>query len=173
MALLAATNNQIPNNSILDHFNKQVYLGNQYSVNKSFTIGASEIPLLYLNNSQTGSPPNLKALFQNIFKMAFESASGSLTLNAYLDAVVTGGTPVTPINMRPSYGITNIVGTVVSSPTIVSIGTLVDTISGSNAQPVSSSELLKILDNTQNMLITGIGSGAGLLCNIILQWYEL
>lgn len=168
-----ATNRQVPDQSILDHFNKQVYLGNQYSVNKSFTIGASEIALLYLNNSQTGSSSNQKALFQNIFKMAFESASGNLTLNAYLDATVTGGTPVTPINMRPAYGITGIIGTVVSSPTISVIGTLVDTISGTSSQPVSSSEMLKILDNTQNMLITGIGSGAGLLCNVILQWYEL
>lgn len=173
MAFLPATNKQVPEHSILDHFNKQVYLGNQYSVNKSFTIGASEISLLYLNNSQTGSPTNQKALFQNILKMAFESASGNLTINAYLDASVTGGTTVTPINMRPAYGISNIVGTVVSSPTIVSIGTLVDTISGSSAQPVSSSELLKILDNTQNMLITGIASGAGILCNVILQWYEI
>lgn len=173
MAILAATNRQVPEHSIMDHFNKQVYLGNQYSVNKSFTIGASEISLLYLNNSQTGNQQNLKSLFQNVLKMAFESASGSLTINAYLDATVTGGTPVTPINMRPSYGISNIAGTVVSSPTIVSIGTLVDTISGSASQPVTSSEILKILDNTQNMLITGIASGAGILSNIILQWYEL
>jgi hypothetical protein len=173
MTLLPATNKQVPEHSILDHFNKQVYLGNQYSVNKSFTIGSSEIALLYLNNSQTGNQQNLKALFQNLFKMAFESASGSLTLNAYLDAVVTGGSPVTPINMRPAYGISNIVGTVVSSPTIGTIGTLVDTISGSASQPVTSSEMLKILDNTQNILITGIGSGAGLLCNVILKWFEI
>jgi hypothetical protein len=172
MAILAATYKQVPEHSILDHFNKQVYLGNQYSVNKSFTIGASEIPLLYLNNSQAGNQQNLKSLFQNNFKMAFESASGNLTLNAYLDATVTGGTPVTPINMRPSYGISNIVGTVVSSPTIVSIGSLVDTISGAAANPVSVSEMLKILDNGQNMLITGIASGAGIVGNVILQWYE-
>lgn len=173
MSILPATNKQVPEHSIMDHFNKQVYLGNQYSVNKSFTIGASEIPLLYLSNIQTGNIQILKGLFQNIFKMAFESTSGELTLNAYLNATVTGGTPITPINMRPSYGISNIVGTVVSSPTISNIGVLVDTISGTSSNPVSSSEMLKILDNNQNMLITGIASGAGILGNVILQWYEI
>lgn len=173
MAILPATSNQLPSNSIFDHFNKQVYLGNQYSVNKSFTVGASEIPLLYLNNAQTGSSQNQKALFQNILKVAFESSSGDLTINAYVNASVTGGVTVTPVNMRTSYGIANIVGTVVSSPTLVSIGTLVDSISGTFSTPVSSSETLKILDNGQNMLITGIASGAGILGNIILQWYEI
>lgn len=172
MAILAATNKQVPEHSIMDYFNKQTYLGNQYSVNKSFTVGASEIALLYLNNSQTGNIQNLKALFQNMLRVALETAGAEITINAYVNATVTGGTPVVPVNLRTSYGISNILGTVVSSPTISNIGTLVDTIS-SVSQSVGASQTLKILDNNQNMLITGIASGAGTLCNVILQWYEL
>lgn len=172
MTLLPATSRQIPDQAILDHYFRQSYLGNQYSVNKSFTVGSSEIPLLYLNNSQVGSPNNLKALFQNILKMAMETAGAEMTINCYINPTVTGGTPVVPINMRPAYGIANIVGTVVSSPTVVDIGTLIDTISAAS-QSVTSSELLKILDNGQSILITGIASGAGTLCNVILQWFEL
>jgi hypothetical protein len=172
MSLLPATNKQVPDHAIMDHFNKQVYLGNQYSVNKSFTIGTSEIALLLLNNVQTGSAVNQKALFQNIFKMALETPLVSLTFNAYLNPVITSaGTAVTPINMRPAYG-NNSIATVTSSPAFSSIGTLVDSISAAS-QSVSLSELLRILDNGQSLLITGIGSAAGILSNLILQWYEI
>ena len=66
MATLPATNKQIPDHSILDHFDKQTYLGNQYSASASFTVGASEIPLLLMTNVQTGSSSNFKALFQRL-----------------------------------------------------------------------------------------------------------
>lgn len=171
MATLITTVAQNSDKSILDLSGKQTYLGNQYSVNKSFTISTSEIPLLYLNNVQTSAAT--KALFQSLLRVALETNTNELTINVYVNPTLSGGSTVTPLNMRTSYGIANMVATVVSSPTVSSIGTLIDTISASPGQAVSESNLLKILDNGQSLLITGIASGTGTLCNVVLAWYEL
>jgi hypothetical protein len=173
MALLAATNKQVPEHSILDHFDKQIYLGNEYVASASFTVGASEIPLLLVTNVQTGNSSNFKALFVNMLKVVEKTASQSIILNVYINPTVTGaGTPITPVNLRSSYGVTNVVATIASSPSVSSNGTLVDSISAA-ALTVGVSTLLKILDQGQSILITGIASAASVSVGTILQWYEL
>jgi hypothetical protein len=172
MAILAATNKQVPDHSIMDRFNKQTYLGNQYSVNKSFTIGASETVLILLQNVQTGNQQTLLSLFQNLMKVSSQTASQSVILNAYINPTFSAaGTALTPVNMRSSYG-NNAIATVTYTPTVSVNGTLVDSISAA-ALSVSSSDLLKILDNGQNLLLTGTASASSTAINVIMQWYEL
>lgn len=288
---LAATNKQVPDHAILDHFDKQTYLGNQYSVNRSFTIGTAETPLILIQNIQSGNSTLFKALFQNLIKVSENTAAKSVMLNVYLNptfagagtqtvafvadvsgslnntyfllndeqgngyyvwfninsagtdpaiagrtgvevdgatnasaatlgsaakpliaalnsahsfgvsgtstititnlvvgpfvpasdgaaptgftfAVTSGeGSMITPVNMRPSYG-NNSVATVSINPTASANGTLVDTISAA-ALSVSSSNLLKILDEGQSLMITSTASTSSTAINVILQWYEL
>lgn len=173
MSYLAATNKQVPENAILDYFNKQVYLANTYSAAANFTVGASEIPLLLLSNLQTGNITNIKGLFQNFLKVIGKTASNSITLNAYLNPTVTGaGTAATIINLRPSYGVTGSLATIATSPSVSANGTLVDSISAP-ALSVGISQSLKILDQNQILLITGIASAASTSITAILQWFEI
>lgn len=172
MAILAATNKQLPENSILDANNKQIYLGNQYSASASFSVSTSEINLLLLQNLQTGNAGNFKSLFQNILKVSETTASQSILLNIYLNPTITGnGTTVVPVNMRFSYG-NNSIATITKNPTTSSNGTLLDVLSAA-ALSASMSNLLKILDEGQSLLITGTASNAATAINVILQWYEL
>jgi hypothetical protein len=172
MALLAATNRQVPDQSILDHFDKQTYLGNQYTVSQSFTIGSSETVLILLQNAQTGNAQILKSLFQNLLKVSSQTASQSIILNAYFNPTFSAaGTSLTPSNSRISYG-NNAVATATYTPTVSNNGTLIDTISAA-ALSVSSSQILHILDNTENLLITGIASASSTAIDVILGWYEL
>lgn len=176
MAFLAATSKQIPDHAILDFYNKQTYLGNQYSVSRNFSVGSSEIPLMLMqNNAQIVSPSNFISLFQNLLKVNGLTAAQSITLNVYLNPTITSaGTALTTINLRPSYGVTNSVGVLTYSPTIASNGTLVDSISAPAVSSANSS-LLKIIDGVvpQALLVTGIASAASTSVNVILQWYEL
>jgi hypothetical protein len=172
MGLLAATNKQVPEHSIMDHFDKQVYLGNQYTVNKSFTIGNSETVLILMQNVQTGNPQTLLGIFQNLLKVSSQTSGQSIILNAYVNPTFSAaGTALTPSNARVSYG-NNSVATVTYTPTVSVNGTLVDTISAASLS-VSSSNLLHILDNGQNMLITGIASASSTVIDVILGWYEI
>ncbi len=291
MTYLAATNRQVPDQSIMDLAGRQAYLGNQYSATKTITVGTQEIPLLLLYNSQTGSPQNFKSLFQNVLKVIENTASRSVILNVYLNptfatngiqtiafaadsggslnstffllndaqgngyyvwfninsagvdpavvgrtgvevagatnaaaatlgaaakaliialntglsfsatgtatltitniatgpftpavdgsaptsfvfAVTAGeGALVTPVNIRSSYG-NNSIAIISSTPTVSANGTLVDTITAI-AQASATSNLLKILDQGQSLLVTGIASGASASITTILQWFEI
>lgn len=169
---LAATNRQLPDHSIMDFFNKQTYLGNQYSANKVFSIGTTETPLLLLNNAQVGSVNNVKGLFKNLVKVVENTAAQTVILNVYTNPTVTGaGTPLTPVNMRSSYG-NNSVATLTFSPTVSANGALVDSISAL-ALGVGLSTILNILDQTQTLFVTGIASAAATSITAILQWYEI
>ena len=46
MAFLPATQRQVPEHAILDYFNKQTYLGNQYVATLASTVGTGETNLL-------------------------------------------------------------------------------------------------------------------------------
>lgn len=286
-----ATNKQLPDHSMLDHFNKQTYLGNQYSASSAFTVGTGETALILLNNIQSGSPQTFPALFQNLLKVVENTAAHSVILNVYLsptiaagaqtvalvadssgslnstfflldsafnkdlyyvwfsinsagvDPAVAGrtgikvsgatgataatlgaamvtaintaasfdftasgtstvtitnttfgpftgavdgsaptsftfavtagsGAPLTSVNMRSAYGTTNSVAQISKNPTASANGTLVDSISAA-AQSVSQSDLLRILDEGQSLLVTSIASASSTSINAILQWYEL
>lgn len=173
MSSLPATNRQVPDHSIMDHFGKQSYLGNQYSVFKDFTVSTSEIPLILLQNSQTGSPQNMVALFQNLIKVVENTAAKSIILNIYQNPTFSAaGSALTPVNLRPAYGILSAKAIATFTPTVSANGTLIDTISAA-ALSVGSSNQLNILDNLQNLLITGIASASGTAIDVIAQWFEL
>lgn len=170
MATLAATNKQVPDNSILDHFDKQTYLGNRFSASHTFTVGTSETALLLLQNIQTGNQQTLIGLFQDVIKVTENTASDSIILKVYSNPTATAGTAITPVNLRLAY--TNIpVATVTYSPTASSNGTLIDVISAAPLG-IGESDILKILDNNQSLLITGTASSAGTSVTVILQWRE-
>lgn len=167
MAFLAATKRQIPDQSIMDKFNRQIYLGNNYSVTRGFTVGTSETPLILLNNTNT-----TLALFQNLAMVSATTASNSVQVNVYLNPTVTvAGTALTPQNLRGSYG-NNSLATVTYSPTISVNGVLVDVLSAA-ALSNGMSNLLKILDNGQKLLLTSVASSASTNVTAILQWFEL
>lgn len=173
MALTPATNKQIPDHSIMDHFDKQVYLGQQYTATKNVTIGTSEVPLLLINNVQTGSSVNLKALFLNLLKVNTETALASVIINVYLNPTITAaGTALVPTNSRPAYGVASSIATITSSPTDSAIGTLLDSISCPTVN-TAVSNVLRVLDNGQSILITGLSTVASTAANITIQWYEL
>lgn len=172
MAFLPATAAQTSTNSILDAFNRQTYLGEQYSCSSSFTVGVTETPLMLLSNAQTGSIPNLKALFQNLLKVIDTSASNSIIINVYVNPTISvAGSAGTVVNLRPAYTGAS-VATIQISPTASANGTLVDSIS-TTTKSVSSSNLLKVLDNGTSLLVTGIASSSSTTITTILQWYEL
>lgn len=167
-----ASSKQVPDHAILDYFNKQTYLGNQYSVTKSFTVGSSETAILLLTNNYSVVGGTGIGLFQNLLKVVEETASQSIILNVYLNPTVSGaGTTLTPVNMRSAYG-NNSVATVAYSPTVSPNGTLVDSISAS-ALSVGQSNLMRVLDYGQVLLVTAIASASSTSINTILGWFEL
>lgn len=86
MALLPATNRQIPDHAILDQYNKQTYLGNTYSVNSAFTVGTSETNLFLLLNPTTSI-----GLFQNFLRGVENTAAQSVIFKMYLNPTVAAG----------------------------------------------------------------------------------
>lgn len=172
MAFLPATPKQIPDHSILDYYYKQVYLGNQYIVSLAGTaLTTSESNLLLLSNPgvQTGINP---ALFVRIKKSVCLTAANSALLRFYINPIVTGaGSAAVPINMRPAYGITNMVGVATTGPTTSSNGTLVDAI-GDGALVSAESDNIIILDPGKKLLVTGLGSDAVTVDGFV-SWYEL
>lgn len=177
MALTPATNRQIPDHAIMDFYNKQTYLGNQflYSLPDFEVTSTSETNLLLISNpavTTSSFPSGTVALFSNIRKLTTLTASQSAILRFYAAPTVTGGgTPVTPLNLRPASPTTSI-ATVATGPTTTSNGTLFDTIAAS-AFDSSLSQLLAILDPGQNMLVTVQASSATTFISYEIGWYEL
>jgi hypothetical protein len=170
---MATPNNQfqISEKSILDQFNRQTYLGTNYSVSHIFSVGTSETALMYLSNSQTTS--NVKAIFQNFLKAIDITNSQSVIINVYVNPTISAnGTALTPVNLRPASS-NNSIATITYNPTASANGTLVDAIGSSSTSNGNISEVLKILDQGQSILVTGIASAASTSVNVILQWYEL
>jgi hypothetical protein len=59
MALTPATGRQIPNESILDAFCKQTYLGNAYIVPTTVALSnTAETPIILIENPATQNFPN-------------------------------------------------------------------------------------------------------------------
>ncbi len=96
MALQPGTNRQVPDHSIMDAFNKQTYLGNQFVYSSSQTSGGSSETTLYLLRNpavtSSGFPANYTSLFVNFIKSVCITASQGVTLRAYLTPTVTAGT---------------------------------------------------------------------------------
>lgn len=173
-----ATNRQLPDNAILDLFNKQTYLGNRYTFVMAFTAaGTTEtVSLLLQNPAQTtvafpsqGGP---SSLFVDLRRMSGITAITSANImRTYLNPTVTAvGTAKTPINMRKASPNTSI-ASLHSGPTISANGTLIEAISSANPETIASGDLI-ILDPGQSLLIT-LQTETSAVINAQLSWYEV
>lgn len=162
------TSAQVPERSIMDYYNKQVYLGNQFIRAASVTPGATSEVLLYLlSNAST-----TKSLFQAHKKLITVTSAQTAIMRFYLNPTITGaGTPVTPTNLRIAN--TNAsVATLATGPSASANGTLICSLSSTPSVP-DSSEVMTILDPGQSLLITCQPSSNGTVILTEFSWYEL
>lgn len=91
-----ATNRQVPDHSIMDAFNKQNYLGNQFIFPFNSTIASTaETALILLSNpavTGSGFPSAYKAIFTNYMKSVCLTASQNATFRTYYAPTITAGT---------------------------------------------------------------------------------
>ena len=177
MTLTLATNRQIPDHAIFDHYNKQTYLGNRYSyVIATNTPGATtEVDLLLLKNTAVttrGFPSGNVSLFCDLRKATSLTASQSSIFKFYINpTITTAGTAKTPLNLRTGSPNTSIAA-LSTGPTIAAKGSLVDSINALTFVQAQS-DLLVILDPGKTMLVTVQTSSDTTDIQFGLSWYEL
>lgn len=142
--------NQQPNNAILDYFNKQIYLGNEYSLglNGVTLSGTDEVPFALIKNPVGNS----KAIFIAKFSLA---ADDEVFLRYYANPTISdNGTPEIPANLRIASDAQS-TSICYTAPTISSNGTFLFCIglSSSGASIVQNS-LQAIIDAGNSVLIT-------------------
>jgi hypothetical protein len=172
-----ATNRQVPEHSIVDHFNKQAYLGNQYIANTNVVTvtGTTEVPVLYIANPalvQT-APSNGIALFNEIQTLACIDPSGltGIVYRIYSNpTVVAGGSAIVPRNCRLASSNTSI-ATCLKSPTVTTMGTLLASLNV-GSQNTHMGNLMFIVDPNKSILITAQPS-ATTSALVVCSWYEL
>ena len=100
MASPALSNNQIPDKSILDQFNRQAYLGNEYTIalaGATITSAVVETPILLFNNPSTSG----KTAFHNLRRAAVLTSGNPCIFRFYFNPTITSnGTPITPACTR-------------------------------------------------------------------------
>lgn len=164
-----ATNKQIPDHSIMDFYNKQVYLGNQFIASyQAASSGMSEVPWMAITNAVG----NARGIFISALVANCLTASDTAILRVYSNPTgLTGGAAVAPVNMRPAN--TNLsVATIVSKPTVSTNGTyLYSVAAGALAQSVSN--LMTILDPGQSLLITSQASASSESVGAEVSYYEI
>lgn len=172
MALTPATSKQVPEHSILDHFNKQVYLGNQFSaVAGVATSGTAEAGAILLTCPVGGL--NQKSLFVDLRRAASVTSANSVIVKAYVSpSAAAGATPLVPVQMRPANTVTTSIASASTAPTVTSNGSLVDVLAGAAFTTLQSDRLI-ILDPGQSLLITVQTSASATTVELQLSWYEL
>lgn len=160
--------NQIPANSIMDKFDKQVYLGNYFRFVATIALAsASEAPIYLLKCP----PTSLKSIFLNLNRIIGATASQTVTVRVYLNPTVSlAGTSKTPLNARPANANASIAD-FESAPSVSANGTLMSAILAAPLAQGQTDELI-ILDPGQSLLITAQGTAA---MSVISEqgWYEL
>jgi hypothetical protein len=175
MAQTPGTPRQTPDQSILDLYNKQTYLGNSFLVSTNFVASnTSETPLLYLNNPATNAKNNgdggSLGLFNIVRKFQNDTLGSAVIFNIYLNPTgVTGGTSITPQNLRPAWGTVSKM-TAKVSPAVVSNGTFIST-TAPNFIEIDAA-LLFVLDPGQSLLITVSAASTSNSC-AELVYYEI
>jgi len=162
------TAKQVPEHSILDYYNKQTYLGNQYvaSVNSTVITGTTEQALMTLSNPNG----NKISVFLGLRKLTSLSAAGA-EFRVYSNPTISSaGTVITPVNLRTASGSVS-VASVHSLPTASANGTYLNMLVSTNYNSDISNSML-ILDPGQSILITAQMSATGAVC-AELSWYEL
>lgn len=175
MANTPATNKQVPDHAILDFYNKQTYLGNQFVFSETVGLtGTSENPMLLIKNpavTSTAFPASNLALFQNLMKVTCTTAAANVILRIYLGpTVLTAGTAAAALNLRPASATTS-VAAITTIPSVSANGKFLSYLCSSAFVP-DSSQLLSIVDPGQTILITAQASGNS---NLLFEmaWYEL
>ena len=172
------TPNQVPDKSILDSYGRQTYLGQEFSGSTPVVglANTNETPLLYLLNPLTpGSSvagAGQKALFCWIRKYNNADAANLVTFKLYSNPTgVSGGTTVTPFNLRPASTTTSI-ATCKYSPTTATNGTYITASTIYYAYFQIESTILLILDPGQSTLVTATANAG--TPNVIVQfvWTE-
>lgn len=175
-----ATNRQVPDNAILNHFDKQIYLGNQFSYALDPEIATtSEFPLILLTCPQPASGfPSLGAsnqwqsIFQGLRRLQCLTASQNAILRIYAGPTVTSvGTPQTPNNLRISAA-QHSIAALSTNPTISANGVLMS-LMASNAFVTDEARELIVVDPNQSLLVTVQTSSATTFVGVELNWYEL
>lgn len=174
MALTPATSTQIPDHAILDFFDKQTYLGNQFIFPFTFTQSgdtAAETPLILISNAST----NKKALFLSERDFSTLGASEWLFRFYFNPTVTSTGTSQTPVNLRPAYQtLTPSIAALSTKPTVSAKGTLVMIIDSGALGNTTFYERLVILDPGSSLLMTASDVGAANdTCYVNTVWYEL
>lgn len=163
------TSKQAPDHSIMDHFNKQAYLGNQFIEDPGVLTLAdnSEHPLLYILCPAASA----KSLFISDLNLNAVGATDVITFRIYHTPVtVAAGTVITPGNNRIASSTVS-AATVKHSVTAVSNGTLLQTIVANVNTQISKNPLF-ILDPGKAILITGQAAvSASAICSAV--HYEL
>jgi len=156
---------QIAEKSILDAFNKQIYLGNGFIKSLAISLGdTNEDVQLSIANPSISS----KALFVITRQI---SASALVTARFYINPTgLSAGSATTPVNLRPAYSATS-VATCKTTPTVSGNGTLISSIASNG--PMNTSNILVILDPGKTLLMTAQAATGTPTCIIETVWYEI
>lgn len=177
MATNLGTNRQVPENAILDYFQKQLYLGNQFIYTAATTsAGTTEVPILLISNpavASTAFPSGYLSHFNNRRKVTCTTATQSVILRFYISPTVTSaGTAVTTVlNARPQ-ATTTPVTVLTSAPSVSANGTLMMALSSSAFNP-DLSDFRFVLDPGKAMLVTSQSTATSTVALTELAWYEL
>lgn len=162
------TSTQTPDNSILDLFNRQTYLGNTFALpNTGKSIAnTAETPSVVITNP-AGSGKSLFLFYRSLY-----SDLNPVIVRLYSNPVLNSAGAVTaPVKMR-SGSTTTTVSVCYLASTITSNGTLVTAMP---APPYGTeSTVLYVIDQGNSVLFTAQQSAAGTSIVFIENvWYEI
>lgn len=161
---------QAAENSILDYYYRQVYLGNSFVLN-SGNLAISDTTVhntfLIVNRST-----NTKSLFFYLYRAG---GTGPFYVQTFINPTVTGaGSAATPVNLRPAYSTVSS-ATCTTSPTTSATGTSLGVSVINGAQ--SESRKMWIQDPGTTSLITiqsvSASGGSPIAAFLELIWYEI
>lgn len=178
MALTPATKHQIPEESILDTFYRQTYLGNSFILPTTVALSTtSETDIVLISNpaiSTSAFPSKYKSLFFNLRR--FTSSAQAVLIKIYVSPTVsTTGTASTPVNLRPANTNVSISKAYQNGQfSLSSNGTLVSALGvGGSDFVVQDNQILIIIDPGQSLLITATALVQTTNLNADISWYEL
>lgn len=161
---------QAAENSILDLFNKQTYLGNSFILpTPAVTLAdTTETPVALIRNPSTST----KSIFMFNKKIATDPSGNSINVRFYGNPTVNvAGSATIPLNLRSGYS-TQSISNCNLTPTLTSNGTFLAILPAIVLQ--ISSSLLNVIDPGDSLLVTAQQVGAGTATLYFeLAWYEI
>lgn len=158
---------QIAQESILDLFGKQTYLGNSFVYTYSGSLAdTSEHTAVLINNASSGA--TAKSMFLMSQKV---TSTTQVYVRYYITPTVSAaGTPATPLNLRPAYATSSVL-TVTTAPTASPLGTLMSMQSANGPSTISNT--LFVIDPGYKLLVTAQAATGTPSIFIENVWYEL